>query len=136
MLERPGMSAALGWLLAAAALIAGWRAYGWPGVALAATVTVFWLLLQFSRALRVLRKASGAPVGSVGSAVMLHAGLQKGMALAQVIKLAGSLGEKAASSAATEESWRWRDDGGAAVLVHLAGGRVARWELVRPQDTA
>ena len=130
------MSAMLGWLLAAAGLIAGWRAYGWPGVALAATVTVFWLLLQFSRALRVLRKASGAPVGSVRSAVMMHARLQKGMALAQVIKLAGSLGEKAASSATTDESWCWRDDGGAAVLVQLAGGRVARWELVRPEDAA
>ena len=130
------MTASLGWLLAAAALIAGWRAYGWPGVALATTMIVFWLLLQFSRARRVLRTASEAPVGSVRSAVMLHAGLQKGMALAQVIKLAGSLGEQAASSAATDESWRWRDDGGTAVLVQLADGRVTRWELVRSQDAA
>ena len=130
------MNAALGWLLAAAALIAGWRAYGWPGVALAATVTVFWLLLQFSRALRVLRKASGAPVGSVRSAVMLHARLQKGMTLAQVIKLTGSLGEQAAAALPSEERWCWRDDGGAAVLVRLAAGRVTGWELLRGDAAA
>ena len=132
--RRRGMNASLGWLLAAAALIAGWRAYGWPGVALATTMIVFWLLLQFSRTVRVLRTAGEAPVGSVRSAVMLHAKLQKGMTLAQVIKLSGSLGEKAAAVAPAEEGWRWRDAGGAAVLVQLAGGRVTRWELARQDD--
>ena len=45
----------LGWALAAAALFLGWRSYGWPGVALAFSVIVFWLLLQFNRSIRVMR---------------------------------------------------------------------------------
>ena len=130
------MSPQLGWLLAAAGLAAGYRAYGWPGVMLAATVVVFWLLLQFSRALRALRKAGGAPVGSLRSAVMLHAKLRKGMTLPQVLAATGSLGEKMdALAAGAEESWRWRDAGGAVVTVHLKRGRVVDWSLLR-QDGA
>ena len=49
------MSAALGWALALAALVAGYVGYGWPGVVLALSVVVFWMLLQFSRALRAMR---------------------------------------------------------------------------------
>jgi hypothetical protein len=48
-------SALVGWALAVAAVAAGYVGYGWPGVVLAVTVVVFWLLLQFSRALRVMR---------------------------------------------------------------------------------
>ena len=130
------MSPQLGWLLAAVGLVAGYRAYGWPGVMLAATVVVFWLLLQFSRALRALREAGAAPVGSLRSAVMLHAKLRKGMTLPQVLAATGSLGEKVdASPAGTEESWRWRDASGAAVTVRLKRGKVVDWSLVR-QDGA
>ena len=38
--------------ISALALAASWQAYGWPGIALAFSVVVFWLLLQFSRSLR------------------------------------------------------------------------------------
>ena len=62
-----------------AALAAGYVGYGWPGVVLALTVVVFWLLLQFSRALRTLRNAASGPVGQVASAVMLHSRLKAGM---------------------------------------------------------
>ena len=130
------MSPQLGWLLAAVGLVAGYRAYGWPGVMLALTVVVFWLLLQFSRALRALREAGAAPVGSLRSAVMLHAKLRKGMTLPQVLAATGSLGEKAdVPSADTGESWRWRDASGATVTVHLKRGKVVDWSLVR-QDSA
>ena len=129
------MSPQLGWLLAAVGLVAGYRAYGWPGVMLAATVIVFWLLLQFSRALRALRKAGAAPVGSLRSAVMLHAKLRKGMTLPQVLATTGSLGEKVdAPPAGTGESWRWRDASGATVTVHLKRGKVVDWSLVRLDD--
>jgi len=53
------MTAWVGWGLAVAALAVGYASYGWPGVVLALGVVVFWLLLQFSRALRALRLASG-----------------------------------------------------------------------------
>ena len=62
----------LSWGLALAALVAGYVGWGWPGLVLAVTVLVFWLLLEFSRALRVMRMAAGRPKGVVDSAVMLH----------------------------------------------------------------
>ncbi|MFM7703598.1 MAG: hypothetical protein ACKO6D_01535, partial [Rubrivivax sp.] len=66
------MSPWVGWALAAGALATGWLSYGWAGLVLAVTCIVFWLLLQFSRAMRVMRMAASRPVGTVDSAVMLH----------------------------------------------------------------
>jgi hypothetical protein len=123
------------WTLAFAALAAGWLSYGWRGLVLAFTVIVFWLLLQFSRALRALRKAAGAPVGHVDSAVMLHSRLREGMTLAQVLVLTRSLGNRVADrreAPAEVEAWRWSDAGGVTVLVELNGGKVSRWQLERP----
>ncbi len=119
---------ALGWLLALAAVVAGYIGWGWPGVVLAVTVTVFWMLLQFSRALRVLREAGQRPVGEVANAVMLQARLQAGMRLPDVLKLTRSLGRKAADE---PETWAWRDAGGDEVLCEFAGGRLQRWTLQR-----
>jgi hypothetical protein len=121
-------SAALGWALAVAAVAAGYVGYGWKGVVLALTVIVFWLLLQFSRALRVLRNAAAAPVGSVKSAVMFNARLQPGQRLPDVLKLTGSLGRKLSDA---PEAWAWADAGGDAVHVTLVDGRVSAWELKR-----
>ena len=79
------MNARLGWLLAALFTFAAWRAYGLAGLAFAASAIVFWLLLQFNRALRVMRNAASAPVGHVASAVMFHAGLARGMTMLQIV---------------------------------------------------
>ena len=119
-----------------AGLAAGYRAYGWPGVLFAATVVVFWLLLQFSRAMRALREASGAPVGSLRSAVMLHAKLRKGMTLPQVLAATGSLGEKTGGPlpAGAEEGWRWQDASSAVVTVWLSRGKVIEWSLARQDE--
>lgn len=125
------MNAAVGWLLAVLAIAAGYVGYGWPGVVLAITVLVFWLLLQFSRALRVMRNAAGQPVGSVANAVMLNARLQAGMRLPQVIALTHSLGRRGAEGAAGSESFVWQDEGGDAVQVLLERGQVTRWQLQR-----
>lgn len=125
------MSALLGWGLAAAAVAAGWIGWGWPGVALAVTVTVFWLLLQFNRAVRVMRTASAAPVGHVASAVMLHAKLHPRMTLAQVIALTRSLGRRVSDA---PEVWAWTDPGGNEVRVTLEAGRVTQWSLARAGD--
>ena len=118
----------IGWLLAAAALALGYLQWGWPGVALAVTLVVFWLLLQFSRALRVLRKAGRAPVGQIDNAVMLQARLQRGQRLPQILALTRSLGIKRDDD---PEIFEWRDAGGDAVRIELVDGKLTRWELQR-----
>jgi uncharacterized protein (DUF58 family) len=118
----------MGWGLAVAAVAAGYAAYGWPGVALALSVVVFWLLLQFSRALRVMRKAADNPIGQVDSAVMLQARLQPGMRLLQVLALTRSLGEKTGDA---PEAYVWRDAGGDAVHLTLQAGCVSQVRLER-----
>ena len=122
------MNAHLGWALAVAAMAAGYVGYGWPGVMLALTAIVFWLLLQFSRALRVMRLAAKAPVGHVPSAVMLHTKLREGMRLMEVIKLTRSLGRKVRDE---PETFAWRDASGAEVEVEFVEGLCRGWRLIR-----
>jgi len=123
-------AATIGWALAVAAVAVGYAGYGWRGVLLAITVVVFWLLLQFSRALRVMRLAAQAPVGQVPSAVMLHAKLHPGMPLMAVIKLTRSLGRKVRDE---PETFAWRDESGAEVEIEFAGGRCQVWRLTRAE---
>ncbi|WP_119354984.1 hypothetical protein [Azohydromonas sediminis] len=125
------MNPVIGWALAAAFAGLAWLHYGWRGLVLAASVIVFWLLLQFSRAMRVMRRAGAAPVGEVGSAVMLHAKLHAGMRLLDVLPLAGALGRKVADA---PETFEWRDASGARVRVEFERGRCVRWTLSRPDD--
>ena len=122
------LSPALGWTLAAAVLAAGYFAYGWRGVVLAVSAVVFWLLLQFSRCLRVLRMAAQRPQGRIDNAVMLQARLQPGMLMMQVLPLTRSLGERLSDE---PEAWRWRDAGVDAVCVELRAGRVSAVRLER-----
>lgn len=122
------MTACLGWALAVAAVALGYAGYGGPGVLLALGGVVFWLLLQLSRALRVLREASQRPVGTVPNAVMLQARLRIGLRLPQVLALTRSLGNKVAED---PETWAWRDEGGDEVQVELRQGRVTAWRLRR-----
>ena len=127
------MNPLFGWALAVAAVVVGWFSYGWPGVLLALSVTVFWLLLQFSRVLRVMRQAAGRPVGSIDSAVMLHAKLQPGMKLLQVLPLTRSLGQKIADD---PETFAWTDAGGHRVRVEFRAGRCTAFVLERAADDA
>jgi hypothetical protein len=122
------VSAGVGWALAVVALVVGWIGYGWRGLVLALTVVVFWLLLQFSRTLRVLRSAAGSPVAHVDNAVMLHARLRKGMRLPEVIALTRSLGRKVRDD---PETFVWRDGGGDEVTLEFVAGRCQRWQLQR-----
>jgi hypothetical protein len=105
-------------------------------VVLGITVIVFWLLLQFSRALRALREASGRPVGEVANAVMLHARLKRGQRLVDVLRLTRSLGRPlhdtgVRAGASVHEVFAWQDAGGDAVQVELHNGRVVHWRLRR-----
>ena len=112
--------------LALAALIVGGALLGWQGVIFAMTGVVFWLLLQMSRLMRVMKMAGAAPMGSVGNAVMFSTKLHVGMKLVDLIDLAGSLGVKQAP-----ETFVWRDAGGDAVEVVLKKGKLAEWRLIR-----
>ena len=126
------MSPILGWSLAALALAAGWQAYRWQGLLLAFSVIVFWLLLQFSRSVRVMRMTTGAPVGHVASAVMLNARLNKGWPMLKVLPLTRSLGRRVSPVEQPDpEVWAWADAGGAQVAVTFVNGRVTQWVLTR-----
>ncbi|MBS1178127.1 MAG: hypothetical protein H6R06_2539 [Proteobacteria bacterium] len=123
----------IGWGLAVLGIAAGYVGWGWPGVLLGFTVLVFWLLLQFSRSLRVLKKAAGAPVGHVDSAVMLHSKLKTGMTLSQVLPLTRSLGTRLSDA---PERWGWADPGGARVSLEFDGGKLQSWTLTRDEPAA
>ena len=122
------MNPIVGWGLAARGIAAGYVGWGWPGVVLGVTVMVFWLLLQFSRSLRVLKNAGSSPIGHVDSAVMLNSRLRAGMTLMQVVTLTRSLGTKLGES---PERWGWADAGGARVSLVLEGGKLVSWDLTR-----
>jgi hypothetical protein len=123
------MNPIVGWALALIALAAGWRGYGWPGVALAVSVIVFWLLIQFNRSVKVMRNAATAPIGHIDSAVMLHAKLQSGLPMMQVVALTKSLGRPVAR---LPETWAWADTSGAEVTIVFDKGRCTSWVLTRP----
>ena len=125
------MNARLGWLLAAVFAFAAWRAYDLAGLAFAASAIVFWLLLQFNRAVRVMKNAAASPVGHVASAVMFHAGLARGMTMLQIVTKTRSLGRKVEDS---DDDWRWSDDGGASVVLHFEHGKLVRWAIERAPE--
>ena len=126
------MNPVVGWLLAAILVGVSWRAYGWPGVAMATGAIVFWLLLQFNRALRVMKNAAAAPLGQVPNAVMFQAALRPGMTMLQVVTMTRSLGTKLDPEG--DDDWAWSDAGGSTVRLHFARGRLARWQLERAPE--
>lgn len=128
------MSATWGWALAIVGIVLGGFQWGLQGVLLAISVIVFWLLLQFSRAMRVMRQATGAPIGHVASAVMLNAKLRKGMRLIDIIPLTRSLGKTVQGEPGAPEALTWTDNSGAWVRLELVGGRLRHWSLERPAE--
>ena len=127
------MNPLLGWGLAAIFAVLAWQQYGWQGLLVAVSAIVFWLLLQFNRSVRVMKNAAGAPVGHIGSAVMLNARLKPGMTLLQVIALTRSLGRRLDEAG---DSWAWEDEGGNRVTLQFARGRLVRHDLLRPEAAA
>ncbi len=120
--------------------VVGWLTQGWAGVAMVASTALFLGLLQFHRAMGVLRRAGQAPVGMVPSVVMVHSRLRPGLKLTDLLRLTGSLGRKvgeadAAGPAAGDpdaEALAWRDPGDSEVIVRLRAGKVVDWTLNRP----
>ena len=126
------MSPALFWTAAALLSAAAWHFYRWPGVAVVVSATVFALLLQLTRALRVMRVAADRPLGHVSSAVMFQAALRHRMTMLQVVGKTGTLGRAAGDGEPVDE-WVWCDDGGTCVELHFEHGRLVRWTLTRPE---
>jgi hypothetical protein len=124
------MNPIVDWALALIALVAGWRGYGWPGIALAVSVIVFWLLIQFNRSVKVMRNAAHSPVGHIDSAVMLNAKLAAGLPMIRIVTLTRSLGKRVAEE---PETWAWADASGSEVQVVFDKGRCKRWVLNRPE---
>ena len=127
------MNAVFGWVMAAVLAVASYQAYGWHGLAVAVSVIVFWLLLQFNRAMRAMRNAGQSPVGEVPSAVMFNARLEKRMTMLQIVSRTRSLGRKVEGC---EDDWVWHDAGGSQVPLHFERGRLKRWQLERPAEAA
>ena len=107
------------------------RAYGWPGLALAVGALVMWMLLHMSRMLLMLRRTANRPVGLVASAVMFHAGLHRAMTLLQVLAIARSLGERVSAEDEQPEIYQWRDIAGTVVRCTFEQGKLRAWELLR-----
>ena len=111
-----------------------YRGYGWPGVALAGTGIVMWMLLHFTRMMKVLQRASNRPVGYCDSAVMLNAKLRPGVNLLHVIAMTRALGEQLSPKERQPEIYRWTDGTASTVTCEFARGKLVKWELFRPQE--
>jgi len=112
---------------------AAYRAYGWGGVAVAVGGLVMWLLLHFTRMMQVLKRAADRPVGYVGSAVMLNAKLRPGFTLLHVVAMTRALGELISVKDQQPELFRWTDGTQSVVTCEFVGGKLVKWELVRPK---
>ena len=113
-------------------VVVAYRSYGWLGVGLVATGIVTWMLLHFTRMMRVLQRSSDRPVGFVDSAVMLNAKLKPGVNLLHVMAMTKSIGEQMSEKNADPEIYRWTDGGASSVTCTFNKGKLVKWELVRP----
>jgi hypothetical protein len=121
-------------LASLALVVGGYHYYGWPGVAVAAGGLVMWMLLHFTRMMQVLKRAADRPIGYVGSAVMLNAKLRPGVTLLHVVAMTKSLGELQSPKDTQPELYRWTDGTQSHVTCEFWGGKLKKWELVRPEQ--
>ena len=124
--------------MAGLGLLMSFRAFGWQGPLLLSGTVFMWLLLHYTRLMKVMQRAAQRPVGTVDSAVMLNAKLTKGMSLLHIIGLTRSLGQPVAepspASGSIVETFVWTDASNASVTVELRKGKAQRWELTRPRE--
>jgi hypothetical protein len=123
-------------ILGVAVVVIAWRGYGWAGVAVAAGGIVMWMLLHFTRMMKVLQRASSRPVGHCDSAVMLHAKLRPGVNLLHVVAMTRALGLLVSPKEQQPELYRWSDASGSHVTCEFRNGKLVKWELFRPQDAS
>ena len=119
-----------------ALVAAAYYSYGWPGVAMAAGGLVMWMLLHFTRMTQVMVRAGKRPIGYVDSAVMLNAKLKPGSNLLHVIAQTRALGELLSPKDQQPELFRWTDAGKSYVTCEFNGGKLVKWEMVRPDSAS
>lgn len=105
---------------------------GWKGVLLVTSVIIFWLLLQFSQLMRIMRRTGSAPVGYTADALQLQARVKPGMTLLQVVQATGSLGHKTGTA---PDVYTW-SDAHHRVDVTMADAKVAQVVLRPATDSA
>jgi hypothetical protein len=115
--------------LALAIAYAAWQAYGWKGLILAALMISFWLLLHFTKLMRLLHAAAKRPMGHVRNARVLHGQLKKGMPLVEVVRRTLSLGVRHTEPEHDPEVLEWGDEKGDAVICTFLQGRLQSFEL-------
>ena len=120
-------------ILGVAVVALAWRTWGWPGVALAVGGIVMWMLLHFTRVMKVLQRAGNRPVGWCDSAVMLNAKLRPKVTLLHVLAMTRAIGEQLSPVEQQPEIFRWTDGGGSSVTCEFANGKLVKWELFRPE---
>jgi len=120
-------------ILGVVVVAVAYRAYGWPGVAMAAGGIVMWMLLHFTRMMKVLQRASNRPIGYCDSAVMLNAKLRPGVNLLHVMAMTRAIGEQLSPKDQQPEIYRWTDGTASHVTCEFQHGKLVKWELFRPQ---
>jgi len=134
----PRLRALLFPALALALSYAAWRSYGLQGLLLVVLMLSFWLLLHFTKLMRLLRTVAARPMGRVSSALALQRRLKPGMAMVDVMRLTLSIGELRTPPDTEPEERQWADDTGQAVVCCFEHGRLLsfRLEAVIPPDQA
>ena len=121
---------------ALAALVVGWWSYGVQGLLLAGGIVCFWLLLHFSRLMRLLRAAARRPVGHVSDARTLSLHLKTGMPLIEVVRRTHSLGLRRSEPDQEPQQLEWADERGYAVICTFLHSRLTAFELLAPAPAA
>ncbi len=120
--------------LALALVLAAWRSYGWQGVLLATLMLSFWVLLHFTKILRLLRTAATRPLGHCRDCRALARALKRGMPMHRVVQFTHALGLRQDSADPAADHFVWRDPQDWQLEVVLRHGRVSAWTLQPPAE--
>jgi len=121
----PRLRALLFPALALTLCVAAWRSYGAQGLLLAVLMLSFWVLLHFTKLMRLLRAAASRPIGAVAEVPTLQSQLRLGMALHDVIRRTACLGERLNEPVGADvESFCWSDEKGRRLLLRFEAGRL------------
>lgn len=121
--------------LALAIAFAAWQSYGAKGLILAALMISFWVLLHFTKLMRLLRAAAKRPVGHVRDARALHRHLRPGQPLVDVVRFTQSLGQLRSEAGQEPQRMEWGDEQGHVVTCTFSHGRLEAFELL-PSENA
>lgn len=133
-MKNPALRTLFFWIGGALLVAAAYRAFEWRGVALIVTGIFFWLMLHFTRLMQALKRAANRPIGYIDSAVMLNAKLKTSSSLLHVVALTKSLGVLQSAKNVQPEVFRWTDNGDSYVDCTFVGGKLASWQLTRPEQ--